>query len=53
MKRHLALESRGLPVYYELSCRNTHDIVHGESLVLNCSTSSVKAMILKNSRVYS
>lgn len=38
-KIHLAVDSGGLPVYYELSCGNTHDIVHGESLVANCPTS--------------
>jgi len=38
-KIHLAVDSGGLPVYYELSCGNTHDIVHGESLVANSSTS--------------
>jgi transposase len=40
-KIHLAVDSRGLPVYYELSCGNTHDIVHGESLVANSPASKV------------
>lgn len=35
-KIHLAVDSGGLPVYYELSCGNTHDIVQAESLVANC-----------------
>ncbi|WP_415637274.1 transposase [Pseudoalteromonas distincta] len=41
--RHKAfgVDSGGLPVYYELSCGNTHDIVHAESLVANCPTSNV------------
>lgn len=38
---HLAVDSGGLPVYYELSCGNTHDIVHAESLVANCPTSNI------------
>lgn len=33
------VDSGGLPVYYELWCGNTHDIVHGESLVANSPTS--------------
>lgn len=40
-KIHLAVDSGGLPVYYELSCGNTHDIVHAESLVANCPTSNM------------
>ena len=40
-KIHLAVDSGGLPVYYELSCGNTHDIVHGESLVANSPASKV------------
>ena len=35
------MDSGGLPVYYELSCGNTHDIVHGESLVANSPSSKV------------
>lgn len=31
IKVHLAVDSGGLPVYYELSCGDTHDIVHAES----------------------
>ena len=38
-KIHLAVDSGGLPFYYELPCGNTHDIVHGESLVANSPTS--------------
>ncbi|MBB1334636.1 hypothetical protein H5200_08285 [Pseudoalteromonas sp. SG43-7] len=30
-----------MPILYELSCGNTHDIVHTESLVANCSTNKV------------
>jgi transposase len=40
-KIHLAVDSGGLPVYYELSCGNTHDIVHGESLVANSPASKI------------
>lgn len=40
-KIHLTVGSEGLPVYYELSCGNMHDIVHTESLVANCPTSNV------------
>jgi len=40
-KIHLAVDSGGLPVYYELSCGNTHDIVHAESLEANYSTRNV------------
>ncbi|MBC8952945.1 IS5 family transposase [Xenorhabdus sp. PB62.4] len=32
-KIHLAVDSYGLPVHFELSEGQTHDIVHGESLV--------------------
>ena len=37
----IAVDSGGLPVYYELSCGNTYDIVHAESLVANCPTSNI------------
>ena len=40
-KIHLAVASGGLPVYYELSSGNTHDIVHAESLVANCPTNNI------------
>jgi transposase len=40
-KIHLAVDCGGLPVYYELSCGNTHDIVHGESLVANSPASKI------------
>ena len=39
-KIHLAVDSGGLPVYFELSCGNTNDIVHAESLVVNCPSSN-------------
>ncbi len=32
-KIHLVVDSYGLPVHFELSNGQTHDIVHGESLV--------------------
>jgi transposase len=34
-KIHLAVDSGGLPVYFELSGGQVHDIVHAESLVAN------------------
>ncbi len=40
-KIHPAVDSGGLPVYYELSYGNMNDIVHADSLVANCSTSNV------------
>ncbi len=40
-KIHLAINSGRLPVYCELSCFNTHDIVHSESLVANYPTNNV------------
>uniref|UniRef100_UPI00093B159A IS5 family transposase n=1 Tax=Xenorhabdus eapokensis TaxID=1873482 RepID=UPI00093B159A len=38
-KIHLAVDSYGLPVHFELSGGQTHDIVHAESLVAHSPTS--------------
>ncbi|MDC9595253.1 IS5 family transposase, partial [Xenorhabdus sp. IM139775] len=40
-KIHLAVDSQGLPVHFELSGGQTHDIVHAESLVKNSLPSDV------------
>ena len=40
-KIHLAVDNGELPVYYELSFGNTHDIVHAGSLLANCPTSNM------------
>jgi hypothetical protein len=40
-KIHLAVDNRESPVYYELSCGNTHAIVRRESFVANCLTSNI------------
>ena len=40
-KIHLAVDSGGLPVYFELSGGQVHDVVHGNSLVSNAPDSEV------------
>ena len=40
-KIHLAVDSGGLPVYFELSCGQVHDVVHAKSLITHSPHSSV------------
>lgn len=47
-KIHLAVDSGGLPVHFELSCGQAHDVSYGESLV----TSSPKAEVVVADKGY-